>query len=258
MIGIIENEKTELGAGMDLELPFTFAEDVTAQKMRTLVISDIHGDYDRFINLLSKAAYNPSCDRLILLGDYIDRGPEPMSVLQKVAGLGRSGGVTALKGNHEDLFVKAWEESDLRGRKSFVGDDRRYHHLMLHYLNGGEVTWSQLRLMPELFQAEVMEYISKLPSIHVSGEYVFVHAGIDVSIGLDEQEERTLLWSRDNFIHGPPLPGKIVVFGHTPTFQISEEERIWFGEGKIGIDCGASMGGKLACLEIPSLKEYYA
>ncbi len=245
MIGIVENQK------------FIFAEDIAVQKMRTLVISDIHGDHDRFINLLSKAAYHPVNDRLILLGDYIDRGPEPINVLQKVAGLSRNGEVIILKGNHEDLFLNAWKESKLRGGKSIIGDDRRYHHLMLHYLNGGEVTWSQLRLMPELFQAEVMDFISTLPSIHVSGEYVFVHAGIDVSAGLDEQEERTLLWSRD-FIKGPPLPGKVVVFGHTPTYQISEEERIWFGDGKIGIDCGASMGGRLACLEIPSLKEYYA
>ncbi|WP_200961556.1 metallophosphoesterase, partial [Paenibacillus sp. Soil522] len=39
---------------------------------RTLVISDIHGCYDEFINLLALVDFKKNEDLLLLLGDYVD------------------------------------------------------------------------------------------------------------------------------------------------------------------------------------------
>ena len=51
---------------------------------RTLIISDIHGELKLFNKLLKKVKYNADKDQLILLGDYIDRGPHSKGVLDRV------------------------------------------------------------------------------------------------------------------------------------------------------------------------------
>ena len=86
---------------------------------RTLVISDIHGELTLFEELLQTAGYNPDKDQLILLGDYIDRGPDSKRVLEKVMELKHEGAVV-LKGNHEDMMVRAFKTDDERTWKNWI------------------------------------------------------------------------------------------------------------------------------------------
>ena len=51
--------------------------------MATYVISDIHGEYDKFITLLEKIDLKDS-DTLYILGDVVDRGPNPVKTLLKL------------------------------------------------------------------------------------------------------------------------------------------------------------------------------
>lgn len=51
---------------------------------RILVISDIHGEIEKFEQLLEEAQYDAKQDQLILLGDYVDRGPNARAVIEKV------------------------------------------------------------------------------------------------------------------------------------------------------------------------------
>ena len=74
-------------------------------KNRLLVISDIHGCYDEFYDLLAQVNYNTTTDQLILLGDYVNRGKESLKVVQYVFELVQQGAI-ALKGNHDEWFVK--------------------------------------------------------------------------------------------------------------------------------------------------------
>ncbi len=58
---------------------------------RTLVISDIHGCYTPFNDLLELMKYRPGEDQFILLGDFVDRGPQSREVVEQVIGLGSKG-----------------------------------------------------------------------------------------------------------------------------------------------------------------------
>ncbi|MEK4006547.1 metallophosphoesterase [Paenibacillus sp. FSL H3-0333] len=69
--------------------------------MRTLVISDIHGCYDEFNALLTRANYDPSEDKLILLVDYVDRGQKSKQVVAQVMNMIKHDNITALRGNHD-------------------------------------------------------------------------------------------------------------------------------------------------------------
>ncbi len=73
---------------------------------RTLIINDIHGELKLLNKLLKKVKYTADKDQLILLGDYIDRGPDSKGVLERVMEL-REQGAIVLKGNHDDMMVSA-------------------------------------------------------------------------------------------------------------------------------------------------------
>ena len=76
---------------------------------RILIISDIHGELDTFDKLLQKAKYDANNDQLILLGDYVDRGPNSKGVLNRVIEL-KDLGAIVLRGNHDDMMVAAIDD----------------------------------------------------------------------------------------------------------------------------------------------------
>jgi serine/threonine protein phosphatase 1 len=215
---------------------------------RILAISDIHGMLEKFNGLLEMVKYNPKEDQLILLGDYVDRGPEPIKTLLKVAELVENGAI-ALRGNHEDMFLNVACEME-RGNSN-------PQELALHIHNGGAITQQQYVNLSEDDQAGIRILLCKFKLIHEEDNFIFVHAGINPCFPIDKQDPSDLVWIRDEFIYGPVIEGKTVIFGHTPTKYMSGHFNIWHGDGKICIDCGAAYGGKLACLKIPTMREYY-
>ena len=74
-------------------------------RARTFVIGDIHGcvtEVDRLLDALAP----DSSDTLVFLGDYIDRGPSPRAVVDRMIRLRQEGPrCVFLKGNHEDRFL---------------------------------------------------------------------------------------------------------------------------------------------------------
>ena len=77
------------------------------------------------------------------------------------------------------------------------------------------------------------------------GDYVFVHAGIRPGRSLENQSPQDLLWIRDDFLRSPaPLPGKVVVHGHT-ICDLPQD----LGH-RINIDTGAFVSGRLTALAL--------
>jgi len=75
--------------------------------MRTIIIGDIHGCHRQLSDLLTFLNPDPDTDRLILLGDLFDRGPDSWEVFQTVQWLAASFGdrFVLLRGNHEDYLL---------------------------------------------------------------------------------------------------------------------------------------------------------
>ncbi|MFC4618693.1 metallophosphoesterase family protein [Camelliibacillus cellulosilyticus] len=223
---------------------------------RILVMSDIHGEYEKFEKLLKETAYNPSEDQLILLGDYVDRGPDARAVVEKVKEL-KAQGAIALKGNHEDMMEKAF------------ADPTRINHW---FINGGMETlksygytfetdkdieqWvSEPLIKNETIEAH-LAFINELGHFHETEDTIFVHGGVHPDTPVSETDPHILMWIRDEF-HKGYKGEKTVVFGHTPTEAFHDSFDIYFGDNNIiGIDGGCVYGGQLNSLELPSKKVY--
>jgi serine/threonine protein phosphatase 1 len=203
--------------------------------MLTIVIGDIHGMAATLRNLLgqinlwlkSNAGNEPQ--QFIFLGDYVDRGPDALGVLQIVQRL-QAAGAICLRGNHEELMLPATEsETDL----------------INFLLNGGETTIASLGTRAAFQQAQ--EWMGMLPTSHEDGLRFYVHAGIRPSVPLDQQSDNTKLWIRDSFLyHTGPFP-KYIVHGHTPTiYSDPRQTRPEIRDNRCNIDTGAGLTGTLS------------
>ncbi|MBA9083758.1 serine/threonine protein phosphatase 1 [Fontibacillus solani] len=222
--------------------------------MRKLVISDIHGCYDEFEELLNKVKYIPSEDQLILLGDYCDRGPKSKEVIEQVRRLVQQGNVIALRGNHDQLFIDAMENNEnaiwmenggISTIKSYVGKD--WFKKGFNYPE-----YNRAKAFIKMYYQHHIDFLKSLPLYAEDDRHLFVHAGIDPAYSGDLQShpDNIFLWGTKQFIGNDHQLNKTVVFGHIPTKRIHASTDIWFGNKKIGLDGGCYFGYQLNCLEI--------
>ena len=102
--------------------------------MRTIIIGDVHGCFKEFAELLEKCEIG-SEDRLILLGDLMDRGPKSREVFEKVCEMKASMGdrFCLVRGNHEEMLLDAvlnqneslWKSNGGMKTKSSFGPEKQ-------------------------------------------------------------------------------------------------------------------------------------
>ncbi|ASA22807.1 metallophosphoesterase family protein [Paenibacillus donghaensis] len=226
---------------------------------RTLVVSDIHGCIEEFNALLKLMGYHPPHDQLVLLGDYVDRGPDSRAVVERVMELSREWGAVVLGGNHDKMAYDALMNEDDKLDTHWMTNGG-FHTLMSYCapeLAGPVFGWKEYMDVKAKMKQEYghhLEFLGSLPLYHETEAYIFVHAGIDPS--LDDWRNTApydFIWIREKFFQVPlPDAGKSVVFGHTSTESLHGTAEIWFSpEGdKIGIDGGCAYGHQLNGLEI--------
>ncbi|MFD2706870.1 metallophosphoesterase family protein [Salibacterium lacus] len=218
---------------------------------RDIYISDIHGQFETFVSLLNRIDYQPEQDRLFLLGDFIDRGPQSFDVIRYVMELKEQDGadITCLLGNHEVMMLQAFQNEDTGG-------------FSLWMENGGESTLQSYlgedlvdSPLDEIIHAirrdfpEHLDFMENLQRFEETSEHILVHAGIDPSAeDWKESEPHTFVWIRSPFLEKTHGAGKTVIFGHTPTPTLHDNAGPWFQSDKIGIDGGAGFNMQLNAL----------
>ena len=117
-------------------------------------ISDIHGCYDEFMELL-KLIHFSDRDELFVLGDVIDRNPDGIKILRKLMAMPN---VKMILGNHEHMMLDAlyYEHKDYE----FGWQLRQERRLALWYQNGGGITHYYLKHIKKTTRAEIFEYLS--------------------------------------------------------------------------------------------------
>lgn len=219
------------------------------------VMSDIHGQYKKFMTMLDVIQFNSS-DTLYILGDIIDRGPENLKMIKKVM---ETPNIEMIIGNHEDMMV------------NFYKYKSPYDYIMW-YENGGGMTDIEFMKLDEEEQNKILKFFNDLPfekEIDVNGQKFLLVHGNYVSPFFKSQYKPSayrnmVIWNRMESIDRGP-DDKIVILGHTPTNHFSTEKpyKIYHQGNIINIDCGMARyafgdeNAQLACLCLDNLKEYY-
>ncbi|MDX2035209.1 MAG: metallophosphoesterase family protein [Isosphaeraceae bacterium] len=214
--------------------------------MRTLAIGDIHGCYDALIALTGAIALRPS-DRIVSLGDYIDRGPDSRRVIDWLIDYSEAnpGRLFALRGNHELML-----EGARLGGKPFG----------CWLAAGGIETLRSygLEMSPtELLQVPHDQILAAIPDrhwkfierellpFHEIDTHFFVHANAHPERELDAQSPFMLYWE----LFGEARPhrsGKVMVCGHS----VQASGLPSHVGHSVCIDTGACRGRWLTCLEV--------
>lgn len=229
-------------------------------------VSDIHGQLDALKQLLNHVDLAGE-DRLILLGDYIDYGPESGGVLRHILALQKQYGpekVVALRGNHEEAFLEwldtyagpradqpdeygllpwndwlEWDHGFATLRTLLLPHQWAAFERMLPALSQETLNRKAARLLLEE-SGELMTWLKKLPYFYETENQIFVHAGID--------EEAGDWWpwgTAESIFVGkcPPATGafyKDIIAGHVGTHRLAGDPAyhgVWFdGQSHYYID----------------------
>lgn len=186
---------------------------------RLIAICDIHGEIEKLNELLKQLAPKKD-DTIVFLGDYIDRGLNSKEVIERLITLSQETNCIFLKGNHEDLLLK-------------ILQTRAEEDVLNWLMAGGGATLDSYGGIENIFKLH-SDFFYNLKLYYLTEKYLFVHAGINPTRTLEEQDEDDLLWIRDNFIYKKHKLKQKIVFGHTPF------TRPYLDDDKIGINtcCG--------------------
>lgn len=210
---------------------------------RRLVVSDIHGCFETFENLLNKTGFTKS-DQLFILGDCIDRGPYSRAVIDRVMQLLAEGyAVYPVRGNHEQLFLEYRDRSPSKLRYFAQRQNAR------HLLKGGGLSDS----VGAFFQA--------LPYYIETDAHLLVHAGFNTVADKPLKAWHDMLWVRKFGYVEKLLKGKRVIHGHVPQPLKRIERAVENDDFVWPVDNGCvrsrhSGFGRLVCVDVDSGKIY--
>lgn len=216
---------------------------IDARPARLFAFGDIHGCNAELNLMLEHLASEHSAsadDHYIFMGDYIDRGPDSKGVIDTLINWSHSyPNSVFLRGNHEDMLL------DFIGMGGSAGS--------VYLGNGGAEFFKSYGINPDGPLAEVakslprehLKFFTSLEHGVTLGEFLFVHAGIDPALTLDQQKAHNIMWIRAQFIPRHHDLQKTVVFGHTPFADVYVHMPY-----KIGIDTGLVYGNMLSVVEL--------
>ncbi len=220
-------------------------------------ISDIHGHYELFCRLMDKIKFSGG-DRLYVLGDVIDKGPDSVKLLRTLLSMR---GAECIAGNHEYDFLKYY-----RGLLRVDTDpDEVYAKLRAYFPDG------------RLLDSETVDALDLMPFYIETDKFIGVHAGLPLRqdgtlAPIEEATCEQLVYDR-RFKDADVLPqgGKCVLFGHTPVRYLTGRDEIALyprAEGscggtdvadycKIHLDTGVPQSGVLGCFAVGTCRCYY-
>ena len=216
---------------------------------RLFAISDIHGCFDAFHTLVIRHIGLTKSDKLILLGDYIDRGEKSKEVIDFIIDLMNTGfDIIPLCGNHEEMLVDSLSNSDL---------------MPLWLLNSGMTTMQSFGINDindiNYIEKRYRDFFQNLEYFKKEGNFLFVHAGFNDFAPDPFSDKHGMIWECRTFYENPVLRDKIIIHGHRPRRIENIKKLISESSKVIPIDTGCVYDkeqgyGNLSALDVGNMK----
>ncbi len=192
---------------------------------RLFAIGDIHGCFDTLEELVNNKIQLKKSDKLILLGDYIDRGDKSKEVVEYIIDLQKKGfNILPLMGNHEAMLLDAYDNEK---------------NTLKWIQNGGSETLKSFEISSlKKIEFKYIEFFKKLKYYYSSGDCLFVHAGFNDNVVNTFSDFYSMLWKCKESYANPLLTNKTIIHGHNPISISKCEERVLSKLNVINIDTG--------------------
>lgn len=228
------------------------------------VVSDLHGyPLERIQCKLMNIGFSDA-DKLYVLGDCIDRGPDGLKIIRWLMS---QPNVTLILGNHEAMLLEncfLFEGDTVPAVLDLTGERRESYSIWVS--NGGYSTMDAMKQYTDSQIKYIFRYLEKCPlyiEIELNGKrYILTHSGLggfEKDKPLNEYTKFDLLWNRPSLDTKYYDDGRIVIFGHTPTVRYGTEYKgkpiftdTWFD-----IDVGAGLGLQPLILRLDDMKKFY-
>lgn len=211
--------------------------------MRTFAIGDIHG-HVRALQALLESTPIREGDRIVFLGDYVDKGPDVSGTLEYLMALRSSSESIFLRGNHDQMMIDARFDRNKQAIWECLGGDEG----LTGYGDGP--MREQLRRVPTTH----WDFLEKrCVNFFETPEVIFVHGGLRPNIEPRYEDTERLQWMTLSVAEAHQS-GRLVVCGHSAQRSGSVAD---LGH-TICIDTGIAKGGWLTCMAIDTFEFWQA
>lgn len=211
-------------------------------------IGDVHGCHDLFKRLQAKivldAEQHEGAKALVMLGDYVDRGPNSASVIDDLLVRDPSGIKRyCLAGNHEETMLDFLINPHPQHRWLGFGGLETLQSYGIYDIPSKR---HKLKIIIDShIPQEHFTFLHSLPSLVSVPGICFAHAGVENGVPLQHQNDKQLLWSRPQEQKVPATANPfLTVHGHTPVKSVA------LVENRLNVDTGAFMTGRLSAVKI--------
>ncbi len=230
----------------------------------TYVIGDIHGNKEKYLQMLEKIS-PAETDAVFILGDVIGMGDEGIEILKDMM---YRANIFPILGEQEymarEIFPLISSAKTVDEAKSLLEGEKA--ELFEKWLTmKSEKTVSDFLSLDEENKESIIDYLSEFNAyeeIEAGGKtFVLVHAGIDgfeEDKPLEDYDEKAFVFAATDYTKAY-FSDSYLVTGHTPTALIDRQctGKVYAKKRHLAIDCGVAFGGRLAAVCLEKLKVYY-
>lgn len=228
----------------------------------TYVVSDIHGCFDKFKELLTKINFTDN-DIMYVLGDIVDYGEQPIELL---CDLSMRVNVIPVLGERDFKAYKLLTALDRMLAEGSMPDPDVLSEMAQWSADGGATTIEGFKKLDADMREGVLDYLADMTlyeEVEAGGkDYLLLHAGIadfDENTPLDDYQPEDFI-SEPLDLDRKYFDGVTIVAGHLPTYMVegATKGKIYRTDSAVLVDCGAAFGETLGCIRLEDGKEFYA
>lgn len=222
---------------------------------RQLFIGDIHGCHRTLKRLLKKVKLEKK-DHLILLGDYINRGPDSKGVLDEIMQLiNAKYNVSTLRGNHEEMLLSSYRMETSYGIPEKISNELKTSFCIKSVVE-----------IPKKY----IDFCESTNYYIENKKFIAVHGGLNFEFENPLNNKHDMLWIRKwySYINYEWLKDRIIIHGHTPQSKQKTKDQLEnINKDKVlNLDCGAAFFnqpdvdmdlGSLCCFDLTNQKLYF-